>query len=319
MHTELLIKINIILLMFLTVFLLYLVCKYLHIEIRLIFPANEKNAALLISVIFLPIVVLVWLLAITSFSNSLSLSITLISIVSLVVYFFVTLFIIKLVYSLYNTRKKLEGVRLHNKSLKELHDNVRGFKHDFGNIVQAIGGYVNHSDLEGLKTYYSQLLGDCQKINTLSALNPDVINNPAIYSIISSKYQNAEKLGISINLNVFMNLNDLNIKIYEFSRILGILLDNAIEAAKECDEKMINIEIRKDSQRNRQLLLIENTYSEKNVDLEHIFQKGVSSKPNNTGLGLWEVRKILKKYKNLNLFTNKDNKFFKQQLEMYAN
>ena len=36
------------------------------------------------------------------------------------------------------------------------------------------------------------------------------------------------------------------------------------------------------------------------------------------GLGLWEVRKILNKNNNLNLFTSKDNKFFKQQLEIYC-
>ena len=35
----------------------------------------------------------------------------------------------------------------------------------------------------------------------------------------------------------YLNMNDLNIKIYEFTRVLGILMDNAIEAAKECDDK----------------------------------------------------------------------------------
>ena len=30
-------------------------------------------------------------------------------------------------------------------------------------------------------------------------------------------------------------------KIYEFARILGILLDNAIEASSECEEKIINL------------------------------------------------------------------------------
>ena len=49
-------------------------------------------------------------------------------------------------------------------------------------------------------------------------------------------------------------------KIYEFTRILGILMDNAIEAAYECDNKIINVEIRKDFKVNRQLLIIENTY-----------------------------------------------------------
>lgn len=74
--------------------------------------------------------------------------------------------------------------------------------------------------MEGLKQYYSQLLEDCQRVNNLTGLNPEVINNPAIYSILASKYYKADELGIKINLEIFIDLNHLNIKIYEFTRIL---------------------------------------------------------------------------------------------------
>ena len=67
----------------------------------------------------------------------------------------------------------------------------------------------------------------------------------------------------------------------------------------------------------RQLLIVENTYKEKDIDTEKIFEKGYSTKEGNTGLGLWEVRQILLKNTNLNLFTSKDAKYFKQQLEIY--
>lgn len=106
-------------------------------------------------------------------------------------------------------------------------------------------------------------------------------------------------------------------KIYEFARILGILLDNAIEASEECSEKIINITFRNDIRNNRQIISIENTYQNKEIDTEKIFEKGVSEKENHTGLGLWEVRKIIKKNNNSNLFTSKTDKFFSQQLELY--
>ena len=171
--------------------------------------------------------------------------------------------------------------------------------------------------MEGLSKYYSQIQKDINKVNNLGALNPDSINNPAIFTLIASKYNKALEYGIEMNINVFLDLNTLNMKIYEFTRILGILLDNSIEAAKECDEKLINLEIRNDDNRNRQILLIENTYLDKDVDTEKIYEKNYSTKAGNSGLGLWEVRKILKKNNNLNLFTNKNEKLFKQQLEMY--
>lgn len=63
--------------------------------------------------------------------------------------------------------------------------------------------------------------------------------------------------------------------------------------------------------------MCKNTYLNKDVDLEKIFEKGLSSKENHSGIGLWEVRKYVKKSKNLDLYTSKDNKYFKQELFIY--
>lgn len=215
------------------------------------------------------------------------------------------------------TTTLLEEAQMYNKTLSMLHDGVRCFKHDFNNIVQTIGGYVDSEDLNGLKKYYSQLLKDCQNLNNLSILNPETINNPGIYNLLASKYHKADSYGINFNIDIFLDLNTLNMKIYEFARILGILLDNAIEATRECKEKIINFRLCLDSNLSRQLLIIENTYKDKNIDTEKIYEKSFTTKPNNTGLGLWEVRKILNRNNNLNLYTTKDDKYFTQQLEIY--
>ena len=181
------------------------------------------------------------------------------------------------------------------------------------------GGYVETNDMEGLKEYYHSLRDDCQKTNNIATLNPNIINNPAIYSILSSKYHKADELNIKINLEFFVDLNEFNIKSYEFSRILGILLDNAIEASSECEEKIVNIQFRNEYNRNRNLVIISNTYKDKSLNTEEIFEKGKSGKENHSGLGLWEVRQYMKKNNNLNLYTSKDDKYFTQQLEIYYN
>ena len=66
-------------------------------------------------------------------------------------------------------------------------------------------------------------------------------------------------------------------------------------------------------------MIIENTYLIKNVDIDRIFDKDYStkSKTTNSGLWLWEVRQVLKKNNNLNLFTTKNEEFFVQQFEIY--
>lgn len=138
-----------------------------------------------------------------------------------------------------------------------------------------------------------------------------------IYNLLTSKYHNAEAKDIKVNMTFLLDLSTLKMKIYEFARILGVLLDNAIEASDECEQKIINITFRNDTKNNRQLITIQNTYNNKDVDTEKIFEKGVSEKENHTGLGLWEVRKIIRKNNNANLFTSKTDKLFSQQLELY--
>ena len=171
--------------------------------------------------------------------------------------------------------------------------------------------------MEGLKNYYKQLENECEKVNNLYILNPEIINNPGIYSLLTNKYHKAEKQDVKLNISVLMDLNTINMKIYDFTKTLGILLDNSIDAASTCEEKIVNVIFREDDKNKRQLLIIENTYSDKNVDINKIFDKGVTGKENHTGLGLWEIRKILKRNNNLNLYTTKNDKYFTQQFEIY--
>lgn len=97
----------------------------------------------------------------------------------------------------------------------------------------------------------------------------------------------------------------------------GILLDNAIESSEESKEKLLNIVFRNDEKNHRQLIIIENSYANKDVDTIKIFGKGISEKENHTGLGLWEVNNILRKNNNISLFTTKSDTYFRQQLEIY--
>ena len=253
-------------------------------------------------------------------------SLIVLSLVVLLVYFFISLYSLFRTSKLEQTEQLLEEEKMYNKTLNTLHDNIRGFKHDFNNIVQAIGGYVTTNNIDGLKLYYRDLLKDCQINNNLAVLNPELINNPAIYSLLADKYYKAEELNIQINLEVFVDLNNLNIKTYELTRILGILLDNAIEASSKCENKVINITFRRNKS-NKTLIIIQNTYTNKDINIDRIFEKGYTSKEDNAndensknhGLGLWEVRKYLRKHTNLDLFTTKNEEFFTQQFEIYDN
>lgn len=307
-------------LIYLTIYSIARLCKHFNFNITLLDTMNKKSKTIVFTNCILAIIVIIAQFYLINFySTNLPLLVTLLNLFSLIAYFIISFISFTKINQLEETEMNLKEIKLYNKTLTILHDNIRSFRHDFANIVSGIGGYIQTEDLDGLKKYYSELLSDCQTTNNLSALTPELINNPAIYNVLATKYHKADEQGIKINLEVFLDLNSLKIKIYEFTRILGILMDNAIEATKECDEKIINLIIRNDQTKNRQLVIIENTYKNKDVNLDLIFDKGFTSKPGNTGLGLWKVREILKRNENLNLFTTKNDEYFRQQFEMYYN
>lgn len=303
---------------YITLILIYILMKNYNISIGFTNLIPKKQLFSLTSNLVLGIIAIVSQMYICIYYiNVLPNFLVAISIVSLICYFIISIYSLISTNKLNIAKQNLEETKLMNKTLTILNDKIRAFRHDFNNIIQALGGYIQAKDMDGLEKYYSQLLKDCQEVNNLTGLNPESINNPAIYSLLASKYYLATEKGIEFNLDIFMDLNSIDMKIYEFCRILGILLDNAIQATQECEEKQITVTIRKDNRCKRQLLIVENTYKEKDIDTEKIFEKGYSTKEGNTGLGLWEVRQILLKNTNLNLFTSKDAKYFKQQLEIY--
>lgn len=84
---------------------------------------------------------------------------------------------------------------------------------------------------------------------------------------------------------------------YKICKILGILIDNAIEAAMLTEEKSIFIEIYKNKTLN---ILIENSCKD-DINFELLNQKGFSTNGENRGYGLYIVDKILNSTDNIEL------------------
>lgn len=313
--------------LYMILFLIYIILKITKFHIKFFDKFDTCSYNILIINFVIGIIAIFSQVYIESlYIDYIPVSVIVLSLIVSLVYFIISLYSLFRTSKLEQTKQLLEEEKMYNKTLNTLHDNIRGFKHDFNNIVQAIGGYISTNNIDGLKLYYRDLLKDCQINNNLAVLNPELINNPAIYSLLADKYYKAEELNIQINLEVFVDLNNLNIKTYELTRILGILLDNAIEASSKCENKVINITFRKDKS-NKILIIIQNTYINKDINIDRIFEKGYTSKEDNAndensknhGLGLWEVRKYLRKHTNLDLFTTKNEEFFTQQFEIYDN
>lgn len=225
--------------------------------------------------------------------------------------------LIKRSFALEKAEYVIDSERKSYDSLCHSYDSMREFKHDFSNIMQSIGGYLYTDDLDGLKVYYSSIFKECSELQKCATLNKDVLNSPPVLALITEKYYKAKDLGIEFNIDVLLDLTTLNMNIYEFTRVLGIFLDNSIEAASKASQKFINILLTKDINNNFASIVVENSCQDNAIDTSRIFDKDFSTKPKNTGIGLWKVKKILNHYDNILLNTSVNNNLFRHQLKIY--
>lgn len=303
---------------YLLIWIILVLTKNKNVSLKEIFSFDRKTNITIFSSLTIGLFVLCIQTFLTYYYiNILPIGITLFNLSLLATYFFISFYSLNKVITLHKTMQKLESAENYNNSLTILYDKISGFKHDFNNIIDALGGYIKDNDIKGLQTYYSSLRKDCIDTKNIGFLNPNIINNSGIYNLLASKYKKAADANVKINFEFLFDFSELHMPIYEFSRMFGILLDNAIEASKECDEKIINLEFRVSTKNRVQIICIENTYKDKNINTDKIFEKGVSGKESHSGIGLWEVNKIIHKYNNCVLKTSNDEKFFKQQLEIY--
>ena len=100
---------------------------------------------------------------------------------------FESIFCAILLYYIFRNKKELEEVKIYNNNLQSINDNLKCFRHDLNNILQSIGAFIEVEDITSLKKYYKDLLKDSYNISNLDILNPDIVNNPSIYSLLSCK------------------------------------------------------------------------------------------------------------------------------------
>ncbi len=312
-------------LIYLSTYLIYRLIKHFKLNIILIENMSRKNKFILIlNFIFAIIAIAMQIYIIMFYMETLPFLVTLLGIISLVIYFCISIFSLFKTTKLEVTNQSLEEAQLYNKTLQLLHDNMRIIKHDFSNIMQSIAGYIANDDMKGLEKYYKSVNKEYDNLNNLAALDPSLINDPALYSLIASKYLLAEQENVNFNVSIKPHFDKIPVSPYILTRILGILLDNAVEAAKNSVEKEIFFEVTgpfENTKFTKYVISIKNSYSNKDINIDRTREKGFTSKTEEKGshgLGLWEVNKILNKSDNLNLFTTKTKELFIQDLEIFV-
>lgn len=212
-------------------------------------------------------------------------------------------------------KSDLEISELHNKTMISMVDGVRTLKHDYNNIMQALNGYVSTKQYDKLQEHINKVLDECNIVNNLSVIDQKVFNDPAIYGIVGAKYFIAMEADIKFELDIVTNIKEISFPMPELSRILGIILDNAIEATSKTDNKYMKLEMKYDARKDADIIKVYNTYDTNiDINLKDIYKKGVSSKKVKSGIGLWEVKKLIDKSKNSQIYASLEHGMFVQNI-----
>lgn len=301
--------------------------KLLHRKLRLIdFFTNQH----LLKAIFIDLAFLVFFFIFNfSYGERLGYSYGVIAING-IIFIFLFAITVSLMYFIYqmtireqkdkHRMEQFENLQRYADKLEQSYGIMRKFKHDYVNILTTMSGFMNSNDMNGLIEYYSEkvlpLSHDFTESDTkLGSLS--YIKDTALKSLLSSKFIYAQETGLNVEIELTEPVDRLFIDSMDLSRILGIFLDNAIEAAVETKEKQIHFCMFYDAQ--KLWIIIRNSSLPLVPPLGQLINQEVSSKGENRGLGLYNADMILKKYENITWSITFQDSYFTQELILADN
>lgn len=194
--------------------------------------------------------------------------------------------------------------------LEQKFSDYRFFKHDYKNILASLEYGIQSGNLQDIKkTYYTVLEHSTASLPKASTLELNKLTDIHLKGLLLVKFQKAKKHDIELLLNIEDGFylgqfeND-----FDFYRVIGILLDNAIENASEESDKVVHVIF---SQSNHEIIIINSCYS--NRDIRKCQNIGYSSKRNHTGLGLSFVSRYVENNQLIEqIAIIEDNKFIQK-------
>nr|WP_243239954.1 GHKL domain-containing protein [Clostridium botulinum] len=200
--------------------------------------------------------------------------------------------------------------------IEDMYSETRRFKHDYINMLSPLKEYIDNEDIEGLSEFFYNNVIDMDKNIKWSNSNIDklkYIKFSGLKAILSTKLIKASSMNIDINVHIVEDIDYIHMNIMDLCRIIGILMDNAIEASGECEAPKICIVVA--NKNDYVVIALHNNFFGDKPLIHKIYKEGFSTKGRGRGLGLYTVKNIIDiKYENVFLNTSIEGNVFIQEI-----
>lgn len=207
---------------------------------------------------------------------------------------------------LYLFKQKIENEKI-SKKYDELLDVMKSYesdieeqrtlRHETKNEFATIKCKLQ--DKEDNKTiieYIDSVIGEKEKAGSTKYSKFKYLPSNGLKGFFYYKFIEAEKKGINVSINISKQiensfLKDIDTKDFkDLARIIGVYLDNAIEASSTSEDKKLGIEMYLIKEKIE--IIITNTFNNE-INLDKIGKESFSTKGKHRGHGLLLVNKIL--------------------------
>jgi len=192
---------------------------------------------------------------------------------------------------------------------------MRKFKHDQCNIFSSMDIFAADENWSGMKQYYNDKIKPAFAVITkgdfaLESLTK--INVQEVKSIITIKLSMAQNLGINTTFEADAVIDDIPIDSIALVRMLGIILDNAIEELSTLKTGTLLVACFKNNGSTN--FIVQNTCGPNTPSLRTLRQPGFSTKGKGRGLGLDTLFELTDSFPNLTVLTSIKDGIFTQKL-----
>ena len=180
-----------------------------------------------------------------------------------------------------------ELIETHYAEVENMYRQIRGWRHDYRNHIQAMKAHAAGGDMDAIKRYLDELDTDLSTVDTVIKTG-----NPMTDAILNSTISLARSKQIEVRADAHIPVR-LRLSELDLCCIIGNLFDNAIEASLRLPENQRLIRVYMDMKGNQ--LYISFTNFTAGRKLPKLAGRFASAKGDGHGFGLVRIDAIVER------------------------